>query len=360
MIVLKDIGRYAELPERAMQIYQGDVPALTAALDAGWDVEEELVISKHTALSPLDLAIIAGQDKVVKLLVEHGVNLNAPGNPAFLRAVRYGKPDLIRYLVAQGAKLDKLNRTGSGAYSQAYYGNKSHIPLIQELGLDIKRYAGPVLRQAVSDHDRKTLTYLLDQGVDINYNEPDQVYPYQATPLTVAARMGNLAMVQFLVERGADVLLAETDGDRPYTIALANKHTEMAEYLKSLEPASAHQVENRKYELRKYKLPAELTGFLTSDNLRLELKPNDYGIGYIDFFPLTAVTEMKVGKLKLLRLSAEVDNYSILQVVWNPKNRGRIGCYDQEHQEYADLCSYSDFLAQPEVYLIRFMEGELS
>lgn len=360
MIVLKGIGRFAELPERAMQIYQGDLLALTAALAAGWDVEEELVLSRNTTISPLDLALFTSKNEVVKLLVEHGVNLNVPHNPAFLQAVRYGKPDIIRYLVAQGAKLDKLNRVGSGAYSQAYYGNKSHIPLIQELGLDIKQHGGSVLRQAVSDHDRKTLTYLLDQGVDINYNQPDQVYPYRATPLTVAARMGNLAMVQFLVERGADVLLAETDGDRPYTIALANKHTALVEYLKSLEPASAHQVENRKYELRKYKLPAELLDFLTSDNLRLELKPNDYGMSYIDFFPLTAVTEMKVGKLKLLRLSAEVDNYSILQVVWNPKNKGRMGCYDLEHQVYADLCTYPEFLAQPEAYLIRFMEGEFS
>lgn len=94
------------------------------------------------------------------------------------------------------------------------------------------------MRQAVSDHDYKTLTYLLDHGVDINYNKPDMVYPYQATPLTVAARLGNLAMVKFLIERGADVTFAEKDGERPYTIAVSNKNTILADYLKSLEPQS--------------------------------------------------------------------------------------------------------------------------
>ncbi|WP_068621397.1 ankyrin repeat domain-containing protein [Paenibacillus tuaregi] len=359
MIVLKGIGRFKELPEIAMHIYQGNIPALHDALTAGWDIEEGIVLSKHITLSPLDLAFVSQRMEVVKLLVEHGANLNVHHNPAFLRAVRYGKEDMVRYIAAQGAKLDMLNQTGSGAYLQAYYGNKNNIPLIQELGLDIKLHGGEVLRQAVSDHDLKTIKYLLDQGVDINYNQPDMVYPYQATPLTVAARMGSLTMVKFLVEHGADVTLAEKDGDRPYTIAVSNKNIAMAEYLKSLEPDDLHNVENKKYELSKYKLTDELVSFLTGDELRLELAPNEYGIEHIDFFTLTDTIEMKVGGLKLLRLSADIDNYSDLQLVWNPKKKGIIGCYDVEHQTYADLCSLAEFLAQPERYLINFLEGEL-
>ena len=56
----------------------------------------------------------------------------------FLRAVRYCEETIVRYLVEQGARLDGCNQVGSGAYSQAYYGNKRNIPLIHELGLDIK------------------------------------------------------------------------------------------------------------------------------------------------------------------------------------------------------------------------------
>ncbi|GKU77225.1 ankyrin repeat domain-containing protein [Paenibacillus sp. L3-i20] len=359
MINLKGIGKFEELPEIAMYIYKGNIPALQAAIAAGWDFEEGIVLSKHTTLSPLDLALISQRMDVVKLLVEHGVDLNVYHNPAFLRAVRYCKEDIIRYVVAQGAKLDKRNQVGSDAYSQAYYGNKNNIPLIHELGLDIKLHGGAVLRQAVSDHDYKTLTYLLEHGVDINYNKPDMVYPHQATPLTVAARIGNLAMVKLLIERGADVTLAEKDGERPYTIAISNKNTVLADYLKSLEPAEFHDMENKKYELKKYKLTDELVNFLSGDKLRLELTKNDYAIDYIDFFTLTDTIEMKVDRQKLLRLSADIDNYSDLQLVWNPKKKGLVGCYDVEHQEYADLCSFTEFLAQPEMYLIKFLEGEL-
>jgi len=359
MINLKDIGRFNELSEMAMHIYNGNIPALMNAIEEGWDIEDDIILSKHISLSPLDLALISQRLNVVKLLVEHGVNLNVKNNPAFLCAVRYCKEDVVRYIVAHGAKLDMLNQVGSGAYSQAYYGNKKNMPLIHELGLDIKQHGGPVLRQAVSDHDMKTITYLLDQGVDINYNKPNMVYPYEATPLTEATRIGNLTMVKYLVERGADVTLAEKDGERPYTIAVGNKNTALADYLKSLEPTELHDLENKKYALKKYKLSDELISFLTGDKLRLELDANDYEISYIDFFTLTDTIEMKVGRQKLLRLSADIDNYSDLQIVWNPKKKGQIGCYDVEHQEYADLCSFKEFLTKPEIYLIKFLEGEL-
>lgn len=83
MIQLKDIGKFKELPEIAMHIYQGNIPALRNAIAEGWDIEEGIVLSRYNALSPLDLAVIAERLDVVKLLVEHGVNLNNAQSPAF-------------------------------------------------------------------------------------------------------------------------------------------------------------------------------------------------------------------------------------------------------------------------------------
>lgn len=58
MIVLKDIGKFEELPEIAMHIYKGNIPALQEAIAAGWDIEEEIELSRYMTLSPLDLALV--------------------------------------------------------------------------------------------------------------------------------------------------------------------------------------------------------------------------------------------------------------------------------------------------------------
>lgn len=56
-----------------------------------------------------------------------------------------------------GGKLNVLNRVKSNAYHQPYYGNKRNIPLIHELGLDIRKHGGSTLKTAVADRDRKTV-----------------------------------------------------------------------------------------------------------------------------------------------------------------------------------------------------------
>lgn len=76
------------------------------------------------------------------------------------------------------------------------------------------------------------------------------VYPYEATPLTIATRMGNIAMVKYLIERDATVTLAEKDGERAYTIAVGMKNMELANYLKALEPIEFHTLENKKEALK--------------------------------------------------------------------------------------------------------------
>lgn len=267
MIKLKDVGNFEVIPEIAMHIVQGNIFALRQALTEGWDIEQGIVLSKYTTLSPLDITLITEQMEVLKLLVDEGVQLNVKDNPAFLTAVRYGTEEIVRYVVAHGAKLDGKNHVKSGAYEQAYYGNKSNMLLIHELGLDMKQHAGATLRNAVSKHDLKTVALLLEHGVDINFNAPNMVYPYKATPLTVAARNNDFAMVKYLVQQGADVTQAEKDGERAYTIALSNKNVEMAEYLKSVEPPAFHNLENKRHALKSYKLSKDIVAFHTHSRL---------------------------------------------------------------------------------------------
>ncbi|MWV42142.1 hypothetical protein GRF59_00730 [Paenibacillus sp. HJL G12] len=358
MVKLKGIGHFEVLPEMAQHIVDGNSEAVQAAIAGGWKIRQPIKLSQYTELTPLHMALVTGQLEIVKLLVEHGVPLNDQGCQAFLVAVRYCDEATVRYLVEKGAKLDGLNRVKSSAYDEAYYGNKQNIALVHELGLDIRKYGGKTLRRAVSDRDLKTVEYLLKHGVDINYNEPDMVYPYRATPLTVAARNNDFSMVKYLVEHGADVTIAEKDGERAYSIAAINRNEAMTAYLKALEPPEFHNLSNKMLALKSYKLPPDLITFLSGDHRRVEIPENEYEMRYVDFLGLVDTIEMKVGRQKLLRLSAEVDQYSELYIVWSPSKKS-IGCYDGEHLEYTNLGKFADFLADPKRFVgVMFGEAE--
>lgn len=61
VIQLQDIGRFGTLPDRAVQIVEGHVPALREAISQGWDIEEEITFSRYTSLRPLHIALLAEQ-----------------------------------------------------------------------------------------------------------------------------------------------------------------------------------------------------------------------------------------------------------------------------------------------------------
>ncbi|MDN4601937.1 ankyrin repeat domain-containing protein [Paenibacillus sp. F6_3S_P_1C] len=339
MFKIGNQGTFETLPDHAVAIYKGDVTGVEKFIKQGMELEKEISLSKYIALTPLDIALITNQQAVVKLLVERGVNLNVKDNPAILKAARYCGEDTVRYLHQKGAKLNTLSKVRSSAYDEAYYGNKKNIPVLKDLGLDIRKYGGKTLRKAVSNHDMKMVQYLLDEGVDINYNESDMVYSYKATPLTVAARNNNMKMVRYLVEHGADVTIQEKDGERAYTIAISQKNEEMAEYLKSHEPQDLHNLSNKLHALKSYKLPKKLIQFLTEGPGRIDLPDNESGIQYVEFFNLVDTVEMKMGRQKLLRLSADLHEYSHMVIVWN-QSKKVIGYVDVEHQETGNILSF--------------------
>ncbi len=86
-------------------------------------------------------------------------------------------------------------------------GKYDNLALIHELGHRVEKYGGQAFRSAVSDSNYKVLDFFIKNGVDINYNAPDSVYPFKPTPLCVAARYVDLKMCKYLVENGADVTI---------------------------------------------------------------------------------------------------------------------------------------------------------
>ena len=238
MIHLKDLGSFESVPDLVTDIINGNITALESALNSGWDIAEPVQIGKYSKYSPLQLALVMDCLPSVKWLVEHGADLNDKENPSFLLAVRYGNQEIIDYVVAHGANIHALNCVNVDAFQAALYGKKyENLQLIHDLGHTVQKYGGRAFRNAITDKNYEVLDFFINNGVDINYNKPDSVYPFKPTPLCVAARYVDLQMCKYLVEHGADVTITEKDGMRPYSIAIEKGNMEMAEYFKNLEPA---------------------------------------------------------------------------------------------------------------------------
>ena len=343
MIHLKDLGTFEFVPDLVTAIINGNITALESALQGGWDIDEPIQIGKYSEYAPLQLALVMNCLPSVQWLVEHGADLNDKENPSFLLAVRYGNQEIIDYVVAQGANINALNSVDVDAFQAALYGKRyENLQLIHDLGHSVQKYGGRAFRNVITDENYEVLDFFINNGVDINYNKPDSVYPFKPTPLCVAARYVDLQMCKYLVEHGADVTITEKDGMRPYSIAVEKGDMEMAEYFKTLEPPEFHDKQNKMDQLKPFKLPKALISFLEGDNLYFELPDSDFIS--IEFLPLLDTVPFKWGRRKLLRLSKELGEYNDYQIVWDPKSK-KISCYDMEHQELRELCKFDEFIA---------------
>ena len=343
MIHLKDLGSFESVPDLVTDIINGNITVLESALNSGWDIDEPIQIGKYSEYSPLQLALVMNCVPSVQWLVEHGADLNDEENPSFLLAVRYGNKEIIDYVLAHGANIHALNCVKVDAFQAALYGKKyDNLQIIHDLGHTVQKYGGKAFRNILTDKNYEVLDFFIHNGVDINYNKPDSVYPFKPTPLCVAARYVDLQMCNYLVEHGADVTITEKDGMRPYSIAIEKGDMEMAEYFKHLEPAEYHDKQNKMDQLKPFKLPKVLISFLEGDNLYFELPDSDFIS--IEFLPLLDTVSFKWGRRKLLRLSKELGEYNDYQIVWDPKSK-KISCYDMEHQELRELCKFDEFMA---------------
>ena len=130
-----------------------------------------------------------GDLKQVTLLVEQGVDKNQVGNyyetTALSVAANDGHLDVVRYLVEQGAGMEKVDRDGNTPL--IYASDCGHLEVVR---------------------------YLLDQGAD-----RDAVDYEGYTPLHCAAQQGHLETAKLLMVYGADLNMRTLRGQLPFESA---------------------------------------------------------------------------------------------------------------------------------------------
>jgi ankyrin repeat protein len=159
-----------------------------------------------TAESPQLLRAAERGDLVtVRALVGKGVNVNTKdddGVTALMAASFAGRLPVLRFLLDRGADVNAVDGTGSSALWYGAAANTETVTLLLDKGADpnARGRAGFTPLIVASRSNVAMVRALLAHGADVNgKNRGEQ------TALMEAARNGQVEIVRFLIDTGADV-----------------------------------------------------------------------------------------------------------------------------------------------------------
>ena len=205
----------------------GDADLVARLLAAGAKVDGA---DRH-GVTPLQVAIGEGNAGIVGLLLGTGADANRPdaaGEPPLMLAARVGEPEVARLLLAHGAAVDGREQS---------FGQTAVMVAVREGHSELAR----ALLDAGADPNARTRAEApprfippsesppgLSKGIGIiRAGWPEgrgKRFPAggSKTPLLYAARAGDLASTRLLVERGAQLELADGNGVTPLLEAILN------------------------------------------------------------------------------------------------------------------------------------------
>ncbi len=188
--------------------HMGDTSTLEKLLDGGADPNKP-----EYGFTPLQEAVISGSARDVKLLLDHGADVNArdeSGKTALMMSSISGTDkdakDKVKLLIASGAGVNAADTNGNIALSSAMEnsGSLEIADILVASGADVNAADSKghslLLNAIMSDVSPKYIEYLLTKGANPNLKDKDGV-----TPVSSAIISPRPEYVRLLVKHGADV-----------------------------------------------------------------------------------------------------------------------------------------------------------
>ncbi len=171
-------------------------------------------------ISALMVAVSQENLKMVKYLVEHGADINATdfqGVSVLMRATVKGNLEIVKYLVEHGAQ---INAKDLHAHSTALFfainnGQEDVVEYLAENGANIhvidKSDCTP-LHYAAKFGQLKSVKTLVKNGANVNSLIKNPIWNNCTSVLYFAILSGNIDVVKFLTEHGANLYFTDTKG----------------------------------------------------------------------------------------------------------------------------------------------------
>lgn len=175
-------------------------------------------------------AIAIDDRATVEALLRKGLDVDTvspQGESLLMLAVREGKPEVVRTILAHRPRVNARNGLGESALMlAAIRGRMELVQLLLENGSAVEHPGWTPLIYAAAGNQTDIARLLIDRGANVNTAAANGT-----TPLMMAAREGHLPLVLLLMEKGADINARSPSGWTALGAALSRDRKDIAEVL---------------------------------------------------------------------------------------------------------------------------------
>lgn len=216
----------AEVVSLTTAVSQGDMLATQTLIDADTDIEA----TDDQGHTPLLIAAQRGVVNIGRVLIENGANVYAVDNngaPALTLAAQQNQPEFVQLLLENGANPNFLDAQKRTALDYAReQGNEDVVAILAEVTAEEPFVAmNSALFTAVRNDDIQNAKNALTGGAIIDAE--DDTNHLRLQPIQVAVLRGNIEMLNFLIDNGADPFIIDRNGDALLFHAVTSGNADM-------------------------------------------------------------------------------------------------------------------------------------